>query len=113
MSTAARDPGASVTLDVTLLGREYKVACGEHEREELVEAVALLDRRMREIRDATRATGTERVAVMAALNLAHDLLRLERAQKFAPAQADSIDAATARRRIGSMQAAIDQVLAAP
>ena len=103
---------APVTLEVSLLGREYKVACREHERAELVEAVALLDRRMREIRDSMRVTGTERIAVMAALNLAHDLMRTEHAQKVAPTQAQSIDATATRRRIQSMQTAIDQVLAA-
>ncbi len=65
----------TVQLDVALLGRDYKVACKESERAELVEAVALLDRRMREIRDAGKIAGVERVAVMAALNLAHELMR--------------------------------------
>ena len=41
----------SLTLDVSLLGREYRVVCRESEREELLQAVQFLDRRMREIRD--------------------------------------------------------------
>src|SRR4051794_14857614 len=65
----------SVMLDVSILGREFKVACKESERAELTEAVALLDRRMREIRDTGKVSGTDRIAVMAALNLAHELLR--------------------------------------
>ena len=41
--------GAQLTLDVTIFGREYKIACNENERAELVEAVAYLDRKMREL----------------------------------------------------------------
>jgi cell division protein ZapA (FtsZ GTPase activity inhibitor) len=66
-------PGA--TLDVTILGREFTVACEEAERADLNEAVAYLDRQMRDIRDRGKVTGVDRIAVMAALNIAHDLLR--------------------------------------
>ncbi len=103
----------TITLDITILGREFKVACKEGERDELTEAVALLDRRMREIRDAGKVTGTDRIAVMTALNFAHELLRERRAARpKAPTPADAaIDDDSARRRIQSMQTAIDQVLA--
>ena len=109
MSTAR-----TITLDITILGREFKVACKEGERDELTEAVALLDRRMREIRDTGKVTGTDRIAVMTALNFAHELLRERRAaaggaSKTAPD--DAIDGDSARRRIQSMQTAIDQALA--
>ena len=103
----------TIQLDITILGREFKVACKENEREELSEAVALLDRRMREIRDAGKVTGTDRIAVMTALNFAHELLRARRAAETEPAPAadGAIDAESARRRIRSMQTAIDQALA--
>ncbi len=110
----------TATLDVTLLGREYKVACKESERAELLDAVAFVDRRMREIRDAGKsAAGVERVAVMAALNIAHDLLRERRGAAAAPARATAaaptqgagVDEQGVRRRIADMQSAIDQVLA--
>jgi cell division protein ZapA len=107
----------TVTLDVTILGREFKIACKESEREELTEAVTLLDRRMREIRDGGKVSGVDRIAVMAALNMAHDMLR---AQRTAAAQAAAapvlsatgaaIDEEAARRRIHAMQHAIDQAL---
>ena len=102
-----------ITLDITILGREFKVACKEREREELSEAVALLDKRMREIRDAGKVTGTDRIAVMTALNFAHELLRERRAAGAGaqPAADGSIDGESARRRIQSMQTAIDQALA--
>lgn len=110
------DPGRTVTLDINLLGRDYKVACKEHERAELLEAVTFLDARMREIRDASRNAGVDRVAVMAALNIANDFLKLRNAPPPAPpapvvVPGDNVDVANARRRIQNMQAAIDQALA--
>lgn len=104
----------TATLDISLLGRDYKVACKEAERAELMDAVAFVDRRMREIRETGKVAGTERVAVMAALNIAHDLLRERHAPQAVPAaQATTgvIDAAALRRRIGAMQSAVDQALA--
>ena len=106
----------TVTLDVSLLGREFKVACKESEHAELTDAVALLERRMREIRETGKIAGVERIAVMAALNLAHDLLR-ERTQPRAGAPAEApaapggVDEAALRRRIAAMQSAVDQALA--
>ena len=66
-------------LDVSILGREYRVACKESERDDLMQAVQYLDQRMREIRDAGKIAGTERIAVMAALNITHELLGNESA----------------------------------
>lgn len=100
----------TVTLEVAILGREFKVACKESERAELIEAVAFLDRRMREIRDAGKVSGTDRIALMAALNIAHELLRMRKMSS--PPRGDAaIDADAARSRIRAMQAAIDQMMA--
>ena len=74
-----------------------------------MQAVALLDKRMREIRDAGKVAAIDRIAVMAAVNLAHDLLRARSADTTAGST--PIDAARAQRRIQSMQSAIDQMLA--
>ena len=106
-------PERAVQLDIQILGRDFKVACKEHERAELLEAVGFLDQRMREIRDGGKITGVERIAVMAALNLANELLR-ERKALAAPApavRAGGGEAVEARRRIIAMQAAIDQTMA--
>ena len=104
-----------VTLDVALLGRDYKVACKESERAELQGAAAFLDLRMREIRGGGKVAGADRIAVMAALNIAHELLRA-RAQSSAanvepPKTPAAIDDTAARRRIEAMQSAIDEALA--
>jgi cell division protein ZapA len=103
-------PAAAATLDVTILGRAFKVACAEGERAELTEAVAYVDRQMREIRNRGKVTGMDRIAVMAALNIAHDLLRGRRAPRAGDA-ATPVDGETTRRRIQAMQSAIEQTLA--
>jgi len=69
MSAAAK----SEPVEVRILDREYLVACPEDERDDLVAAARLLDKRMREVRDGNRLAGIDRIAVLAALNLAHDL----------------------------------------
>ena len=61
-------------LDVNIMGREYRVACTPDEREALLAAVDLVDNKMREIAQRTKSTIAERVAVMAALNIAHEHL---------------------------------------
>ena len=99
----------ALQLDCTILGREYKFACKESERAELMQAAALLDKRMREIRDGGKVTAVDRIAVMAAVNLAHDLLRARSTD--AASSPMPIDDARAQRRIQSMQSAIDQLLA--
>lgn len=110
----------STQLDIKILGREYKVACKEDERAELLEAVAFVDAQMRELRGGSKTAGVDRVAVMAALNIANDLLRERRAVQIPPlpasvapssAGANNVDDSAARRRIQVMQAAIDQTLA--
>ena len=63
------------TLDVTIMGRTYKVACSDDEREDLLLAVSLLDRKMNEIKVAGKVASAERIAVMAALNIANELMR--------------------------------------
>lgn len=116
MSAKGDSPGEhTVALDIHLLGRDYKVSCKEHERADLLDAVAFLDVRMREIRGAGKTAGVDRIAVMAALNLANDLLRERKAPPpAAPVAATArvdFDGASVQRRIQSMHAAIDQALA--
>ena len=62
-------------VGVRILDREYLVACGPDERDGLVAAANLLDGRMREIRAGNRMAGIDRIAVLAALNLAHELIQ--------------------------------------
>ena len=61
-------------VDITLLGREYRVACPAGQEGKLLEASLLLNARMREIQAAGKLLGSEKIAIMAALNIAHDFL---------------------------------------
>lgn len=66
----------SEPVNVKILDREFTVGCEPGERDSLVAAATLLDGRMREIRGGNRMAALDRVAVLTALNLAHELLQL-------------------------------------
>lgn len=63
------------TLHVNILDRDYGVACPAEEVDELKASARMLDERMRDIRKSGKIVGVERIAVMAALNIAHELLK--------------------------------------
>ena len=63
-------------VSVRIMEKEYVVACPYEERAALLDAAEFLNGRMREIRDTGKVVGLDRVAVMAALNLANELLRI-------------------------------------
>lgn len=63
-------------VSVRILEKEYQVACLPEERSELLDSAEYLNVKMREIRDAGNIVGLDRIAVMAALNLAHELLKM-------------------------------------
>jgi cell division protein ZapA len=65
---------ATETLSIHILGKDYQVACPVEEQEALIKAGAELDRRMKMIRQSGSVIGLERIAVMAALNLAHEVI---------------------------------------
>jgi len=64
-------------VTVQILDKEYRVACQPQEEKDLFEAARYLNNKMQEIRDRGRVIGIDRIAVMAALNLAHDLLQCQ------------------------------------
>ena len=61
-------------VDVKILDRDYRLAVSDEGKENLLRAVAVVDEKMRSIREAGRISGLDRIAVMAALQLAHELL---------------------------------------
>jgi cell division protein ZapA len=93
------------TLEITLHGRQYLVACSAEERAALREAADLLDLKMAEIAKKTSSTG-ERLAVMTALNLAHELL----AMRHQPGVSEAFDRQAIARRIESIEARLDAAL---
>ena len=61
-------------VSVRILDKEYQVACPAEERTDLLDSAEILNDKMREIRDSGRIVGLDRIAVMAALNMANDLI---------------------------------------
>ena len=90
------------SVDVQILGREFTVSCTEEERQGLLDAVNYLDKKMRDIRDSGKVVGVERIAIMAALNLSHEVLNTK---------AGDIDIGDYKRRINAMQSQIDEAIA--
>lgn len=91
------------TLEVTLLDREFRVACPEDDEADLLAAVTYLDKKMREIQAAGKTASMERIAVMAALNIAHELLKTRLGAGF--------DLGEFKRRMQAMQVTVDSALA--
>lgn len=89
-------------ITIKILDKEYRIACAPDERDSLLESARLVDERMRDVRNTGRVIGTERIAVMVALNIAHDLLELRHSK--------SHDAQAITRRIQSLQEKIELAL---
>lgn len=68
-------------VSVRILDKEYQVACPASERTDLLDSAEVLNEKMREIRDSGRIVGLDRIAVMAALNMANDLLHAQERDK--------------------------------
>jgi cell division protein ZapA len=91
------------TIEISILGRSYKIACEDGEREALLEAVAYLDGKMGEIKKLGKVSGTDRIAVMAALNIAHELLTMKVGNGF--------DVGQAKKRLSVIEAKLDAAIA--
>ena len=81
---------AGEPVKVVILDREFHVACATEERSGLLAAARHLDERMREMREASRTLGVDRIAILAALNICHELLE-------ARARASNVDQALAEK----------------
>jgi cell division protein ZapA len=93
-------------LNVTIMGQAYKLACKEGEEEALRQAVAYLDQKMCAIRDAGKIMGNDRIAVMAALGIAADLLT----SKTSEGPFADMTIAEVREKITAMHAVLDAAL---
>lgn len=67
----------SISLKISILDKEYQVNCQTDERDALLRSAKLLNDKMDEIRHGSHIIGLERVAVMAALNISHDLIKIQ------------------------------------
>lgn len=82
-------------VKVTILDKEYLISCTDDEREQLHNAVTFLNVKMQEVKNSGKVIGSERVAVMTALNIAHELLAYRREND---SHANDVDAAVRRLR---------------
>ncbi|WP_348767698.1 cell division protein ZapA [uncultured Salinisphaera sp.] len=105
-------PEKQSALTIRILGRDYSIACPEGEREALLNSAEYLSRRMHAIQRKGKTLGVERIAVMAALNIARDLIaaerRLERQEAGLPATDGEIT-----ERLSQLQLHIDSALKEP
>ncbi len=97
-----RDKGA---LTISLLGREFRVACPDGEEKQLLASVDYLNRKLKEVRDTGKVVGNERIAIMTALNVAHEFLSNRPG-------AQAFDGGAFKRRIEAMQETVESALAA-
>ena len=91
----------SKSLDVVINGRPFRVACEEGEEGALLDAVAYLDRKMNEISESGKLVGTDRIAVMDALNIAHELLSV---------RAGGLEIGEFKRRINTMKFSLEKAM---
>ena len=94
----------SKTVTVHILDKEYCIACPADERANLESAARYLDGKMREIRSGGKVIGADRIAVMAALNITHDLLHKQ--------QRLDQEASAAREQVRDLLGRVDSALAA-
>jgi len=93
-------------IDVSILGRDYSMACAASEKETLLSAVRLVDQRMLAVKGSGKITGNERIAVMAAIQIAAELL----AMRAPDGPLGDVAVGDFKRKIDEMNSIIDQAL---
>lgn len=93
-------------VDVSILGRDYSLACLPTEKEALLSAVRLVDQRMLAIKNSAKVSGNERIAVMAAIQIAGELL----AMRAPSGPLANVALGDFKRKIDDMHAMLDDVV---
>lgn len=94
-------------IEVSILGQSYRLACSPETEAALLEAVARVDAEMTKIRTHSNVRGTDRIAVMAALSLASELLKLQHSVRHG----EAFPAEEIRRTMHQMNEQLGAVLA--
>ncbi|MDO7911725.1 cell division protein ZapA [Pseudomonas monteilii] len=94
---------SSNNVTVQILDKDYSIICPPEERNNLVSAARYLDAKMREIRSSGKVIGADRIAVMAALNITHDLLHKQD-------RPDEAATGTSREQVRDLLERVDQAL---
>jgi len=103
-----KDNNSDKGVTVNILDKEYLISCPAEEHNALLSAARLLDKNMRDIRSSGKVIGSDRIAVMAGLNIAHDLLTQNSGEQSKTKVESSEE--NAKSRINAMQEKIDRVL---
>ncbi len=101
-------------VTINVMGREFRVAAPGGEERQLLASVDFLNKKMREIRDTGKVVGNERIAIMAALNIAHEYLQLSAGSgggKGGKSAHSDIDAELVRRKMDDFEGIIEKALA--
>jgi cell division protein ZapA len=105
-------------VTVSVMGREFRLAAPAGEERQLLASVDLLNRKMKEIKDTGKVVGNERIAIMAALNLAHEHLHylragdsiLTNAPAASSASGGAVDEAYVRGRINAFESILEKAV---
>ena len=89
-------------MQISIMGREFRVACEPGEEKALQDAVDYLNRKMQEIKEQGKVSGLDRIAVMAALNVSHE---------FLTTRLGNFDVSEFKRRMTTIETTLDQALA--
>jgi cell division protein ZapA len=95
-------PAPSGSVTITILGREYQIACPPEEEEALRKSARYLDKQMEQVKGRGSSLGYEKIAVLAALNITHDLLK--KSTQVSATETDSL------RELKQIEQKIDAVL---
>jgi cell division protein ZapA len=95
--------GSAEPVSIHILDKEYLIACPPEERADLQKAAALLDTRLKEIREGGRHIGSDRLLIMAALNIANDLAKLQAREERATTETGT--------RVKQMRERVERALA--
>ena len=97
-------------ITINVMGREFRVAAPDGEERQLAASVDLLNKKMKEIRDSGKVVGNERIAIMVALNIAHEHLHTATHRISAKTQNISVDEEYVRRKMQDMESLIEKAV---
>lgn len=89
-------------MQISIMGRDFRVACAPDEQKSLQEAVDFLNGKMQAIKDQGKINGLDRIAIMAALNISHE---------FLSSKVGNFDVSEFKRRMNSIESTLDQAMA--
>jgi cell division protein ZapA len=107
---AAKEVKDAKGVTITVMGREFRVAAPDGEERQLLASVDFLNKKMREIRDTGKVVGNERIAIMAALNIAHEHMQKPTGSRASKTANADLDVEFARNKINAFEEIIEKAI---